>query len=183
MNRASQRETLSYKTYDTLNKKSEEVKEPFIEAYGTNRDLIPNETFVIIGYYKSQEQLEWIVKNNLYNFRTGTNLGSLPLGRKEVSAKYLVLHGKGETKTSRIFKLIELGPKVFSNADLLKKEYPNPTGEIYLVYTIDRSAEEDFNSQKWDLNKLANFTSHRASAKPFSVTLGELLNAKESSVK
>ena len=39
-----------------------------------NRSFDPDHTFVIVGYYKDQEHLDWILKNNLYNLRTGTGL-------------------------------------------------------------------------------------------------------------
>ncbi len=72
IDRSSQREQTAIKIYDIhkeLKEDSDILKESLPE-YINNSILIPNETFVLIGYYKSKEQLDWIIKNNLYNFRT-----------------------------------------------------------------------------------------------------------------
>jgi hypothetical protein len=116
MNRASQREKMSLKTYEIhLDVKGNELKEALPEAYGLNRSLIPDETFVLIGYYKDEHHLHWISNTGLYNARADSKRGSLRLGPGETGAKYLLLHTKGETKTSKLLKIVETGPRVFSN--------------------------------------------------------------------
>ncbi len=99
--------------------------------YINGEKVIPDETYVLVGYYKSKEQLDWILKNNLYNFRTGTNKGSLPLGPREVGAKLLILHGDNDYKSTKIYQLLGEGPKIFSREDLIKKKYLTvPAGDI-----------------------------------------------------
>ncbi len=90
-NRASQREKIAYRTFDiyksppeTKNFISEKIPEPFNQ----NRDLIPDESYVLIGYYNSEEQNEWIRKNKLYNFRVGTGNGSIKLDIETVTSFY-----------------------------------------------------------------------------------------------
>jgi len=122
--------------------------------------------------------LDWILKNNLYNFRTGTDKGSLPLSNENVNAKYLILHGKDELITDRIFKLKVTGARILSQNDLIRKDYPNPTGELYLVYEIEKEVSNEFQNISIDIRKLAKFENHRNSAKPFSTTLTEVLKAK-----
>ena len=117
-------------------------------------------------------------KNNLYNFRTGTDKGSLHLSLENVNAKYLILHGSNELITNKIFQLKSAGPKILSQNDLIKKSYPNPTGELYLVYEIDKEVSVDFQNVAIDIRKLSKFESHRNSPKPFSVSLTEILKAK-----
>ncbi|MFN3996278.1 DUF2357 domain-containing protein [Algoriphagus sp.] len=75
INRASQREKIAFKSYEVYQnrpKDEDRVSEYLPETYGLNRHLIPDETYVLVGYYKSPEHLEWIEKENKYNFRTGT---------------------------------------------------------------------------------------------------------------
>ncbi|MCF0050352.1 DUF2357 domain-containing protein [Dyadobacter sp. LJ53] len=178
LNRASQREKAAFRSYDIYkSKNTEAVTEQLPETFGANRGLIPDETFVIIGFYKSAEQLAWIKKNRLYNFRTGTDSGSLPLGAKQASAKYLLLHGPGETVSGRLCKLKDAGPRIFSNEDLIKKHYPDPKGALYLVYRIDLQVEHEFEHQKWDISKLPGYKPNRASGVPFVVSLSELSKA------
>ena len=180
LNRASQREKFAYKLYDTfksseINKVEEELPEP----YGERRDLIPDETYVLVGYYKDETQLNWIVKNKLYNARTGTTSGSLRLSPKETGAKYLLLHSKAELIANRLFKLNSKGPRIFSKAEMEKKGYTNPSQEFYLVYDLLEFVEEEFEGKKWDIRKLEEHTNNRGSAFPFATTLTELMKAIE----
>lgn len=180
LDRTSQREQLSDETYKIFKepKTDDDVLHESIPEYINSDRLNPNETFVIVGFYKSKEQLDWILKNNLYNFRTGTDKGSLSLSNENVNAKYLILHGSGELNTNKIYQLKASGPKIYSQTDLIRKEYPQPKGELYLVYEIEKEVSEDFQNVSIDIRKLAKFESHRSSAKPISVTLTEILKAK-----
>ena len=63
------------------------------------RTLIPDDTFVLIGFYNSKKQYEWIKKNNLYNFRMDSRKGSLVLDIETVSSKYLLLHTHGDKES------------------------------------------------------------------------------------
>jgi hypothetical protein len=180
LDRTSQREQLSNETYNIFKepKSDDEVLHESIPEYVGSEKLNPNEAFVVVGYYKSKEQLDWILSNNLYNFRTGTDMGSLPLSNENVNAKYLILHGKDELITNKIFQLKTIGPKILSQNDLIRKGYPNPAGELYLIYEIERDVSSDFHNISIDIRKLAKFESHRNSAKPFYATLTEILKAK-----
>ncbi|KAA5534512.1 DUF2357 domain-containing protein [Taibaiella lutea] len=178
LNRASQREKAAYRTYDIhKDSLSDEVHEPIPEAYGNNRSLMPDETFVLVAFYKSEEQLKWIEENGLYNLRTGSNRGSLNLDCGVTSVRYLLLHGNNETKTARLIKLNDKGPRIFSKQDMVLKNYPNPRGEFYLVYKIENEVEEEFKDKIWDITKLKNYQTGRGSGMPFSVTLSQLMKA------
>jgi predicted component of viral defense system (DUF524 family) len=183
IDRASQREHTAVKIYDIHKNEKDDsniLNEPMPEYFDENRNekLIPDETFVLVGYYKSKSQLEWIIKNKLYNFRTGTNKGSLPLGVKEVSAKYLVLHGESKTTTNKIFKLNEEGPKIFSKDDMIKSGYKDPSGDLYILYKIENEVSNEFGNLDFNLKELQNFKSFRNSPNPITVSLTELLKAK-----
>lgn len=180
LDRTSQREKLSNETYHIFKepKFDDNVVQERIPEYFDEEKIFADETPILIGFYKSKEQLQWILKNNLYNLRIGTNKGSLPLSEMNINAKYLVLHGKNELETDKIFKLKSTGLKIFSQNDLIKKGYPNPKGELYVVYEIEKDASEDFENIKFDLRKLTPFETNRNSAKPFSVSLSEFLKSK-----
>jgi hypothetical protein len=90
---------MAFRTYDIYKKPPEpgsELNEALPEVYGDNRSLIPDETFVLIGFYKDEEHLNWICKNKIYNTRIADARGSVKLGIGESSAKYLLLHTHGE---------------------------------------------------------------------------------------
>jgi predicted component of viral defense system (DUF524 family) len=181
VNRASQRERIAFRTYDVYKhepNKENEVNEALPETYGENRNLIPNDTFVLVGFYK-KENLDWIIKRGLYNARADSKRGSLRLGPGEAGAKYLLLHSTGETKTSRLLKIVEIGPRVFSKQTLVDKGYPSkPSQDYYLVYKVEEISDVELQNQKWDIIKLDKHKQGRGSALPFSVTMTELMKAK-----
>jgi hypothetical protein len=178
LNRASQREKMSLKTFEThLDKKSNQVTEVLPETFGKNRNLLPDDTFVLVGFYKDSDHLKWIIRNGLYNVRTGTTRGSLRLSPKETGAKYLLLHTHDEIKTGRLLKLKEPGPRILSKQDLINKSYENPSQEFYLVFDIEDKIEKEFENMTWNISRLDGYSVARLSALPFSVSLTELMKA------
>lgn len=176
LNRASQREKVAFRSFDIYHSKpTEEVREVLPEAFGANRALIPDETFVLIGFYKNEAHLKWVKKNRLYNFRTGTSGGSLALGSREVNARYLLLHGPGEQVSGVMFKIKEPAPRLFSARDLERKHYPDPSGSFYLVYKIKIGVEPELDGRQWDVSRLPGYRTNRASGLPFSVSLTDLM--------
>ena len=178
VNRASQRERIAFRTYDVYKNepnKENEVNEALPETYGENRNLIPDDTFVLVGFYKT-ESLDWIIKSGLYNARADSKRGSLRLGPGEAGAKYLLLHSNGETKTSRLLKITETGPRVFSKRTLIDKGYPSVLSQdYYLVYKVEEITDVELQNQKWDITKLDKHKPGSGSSLPFSVTLTELM--------
>ena len=181
VNRASQRERIAFRTYDVYKNepnKENEVNEALPETYGENRNLIPDDTFVLVGFYKT-ENLDWIIKSGLYNARADSKRGSLRLGPGEAGAKYLLLHSNGETKTSRLLRITETGPRVFSKKTLIDKGYPSePSQDYYLVYKVEEISDVELQNQKWDITKLDKHKQGRGSALPFSVTMTDLMKVK-----
>jgi predicted component of viral defense system (DUF524 family) len=181
INRASQREKIAFRTFDIYKNPPETdnaVKEPLPEPYNTNRDLIPDDTFVLVGYYNSVEQYDWIQRTGLYNFRMGSGSGSLVLDKETVSSKYLLLHTSGDTDSGNLWKIVSRGPKVFSKDDLIRKGYPAPSQDNYLVNQIEPVTDTEFENVSWDFRKLSNYSTGRASAFPFTSSLTELMKNK-----
>ena len=179
LNRASQRERMAFKTYDVhQDPPSTPLKESLPEALGENRSQLPDETYVLVGYYR-EGNLDWIKSAGLYNARANTDRGSLRLGPGEAGAKYLLLHTRNETTTGRLFKITEEGPRVFSKQTLIEKGYPTePSQDFYLVYRVEECQEDEFANAFWDVTKLRAYKAGRGSALPFSVTLTELMGVK-----
>jgi hypothetical protein len=178
MNRASHREKISLKTYETYKEGlSNELNEALPETYGANRSLIPDETFVLVAYYK-KENWDWILKTGLFNTRAGSSRGSLKLGPHEAGAKYILLHSSGETQAGKLFKVRETGPRIFSRKTLERINYPKDAkkqGQYYLVYKIEEIKDEELLNLNWDITKLDGYKKGRGSALPFSATLTELM--------
>ena len=125
--------------------------------------------------------MNWIKRSNLYNTRANGKRGSLRLRHGEANAKYLLLHSHGETKTSRLFEIIQTGPRVFTRQALIEKGYPSGPSQNqdhYLVYDVKEIMEGALIKQKWNIAELSNYKSGRGSALPFSVSMTELMKAK-----
>lgn len=185
LNRTSQRERIAYRTYDIFKdppNKDDILKEALPEAYGENRGLLPDDTFVIVGFYDTTEQYGWIKKGQ-YNFRMGTGRGSIILNNEIVSAKYLLLHTHGDNAASKLWRITSRGPKVFSRLELENKGYPKAKDSEdykrnYLVIDIEPADEIEFENIAWNFKSLKNYKSGRASAIPFTASLSELMRNK-----
>lgn len=180
MDRTSDREKLSYYQYDVHLKANESMTmESLPESEGENRDFLPNETWVVLGYVKDVQHLEWIRKTGLYNFRTGTQNGSVRLSRNLVSSRYILLHAKGES--IEFVRLADEGPRVFRRSDLLRMGYPPAKDEekkkddIYIVYRLEpERTEPEWAQYKWKISNITNRTGNRV-AIPEPVKLSELM--------
>ena len=178
LNRASQRENISTKTYlITKDGLSKELNEP-VPEYFNGEKLIPNETFVLIGYCKSSDHLNWINDKLLYNFRMNNNRGALKLTQATLNAKYLLLHMNGESSSSRIYKIQKPEYRVTNKSTLTRLSYPKPRKESYLVVKLEPCSDKEFENLSWNFKELKNYKYGRASAIPFTSSLPELMEVK-----
>jgi predicted component of viral defense system (DUF524 family) len=188
--RASQRENLAIKVHE-IHKQTESEKdilnEP-IPEYLNEKKLIPDETFVLVGYATSNERFKWYEENKKYIFRMDGETGSLELNNEVVSAKYLLLRRSGETNASDLYEIKSKGPKVFSTLHLNKLNYPpskNPK-DYYLAIEIERVTAPEFESISWNFKELEEYKKIQEIIKnpyskvgmPFTVSLTKLMKQK-----
>ncbi len=182
LNRTSQRERLSYYDYTIhkdIPKPSNSVTEELPETYGENRDLLPDETYVLLGYYKDQDHLKWIQEHQLYNCRAGFRKGSVSISPSVATAKYVLLHNQ---KEATLYKLKKGGPQVYGYEDMVKLSYPfDPNQEdqnkknIYLVFQLNhKGIEPEFKKYKWHPENIPQLRG-RTKTRLISIKLSELL--------
>lgn len=179
LDRTSQRERISYYTNNVYNTPSMIIHERMPEPAGDNRDFLPDETWVVLGYVKNDKHLEWIRKTGLYNFRTGTQNGSIRLSRNLVSSRYILLHSHG--KSIEFVRLADEGPRVFRRSDLLRMGYPpseneeNKKDDIYIVYQLEsQQTEPEWAQYRWNISDVTNLKGNQM-AIPLPVKLSELM--------
>ncbi|MDD6473731.1 MAG: DUF2357 domain-containing protein, partial [Bacteroidales bacterium] len=179
LDRTSQRERMSYYTNRVYNTPSKRVQEQMPEPAGENRDFLPDETWVVMGYIKDDKQLEWIHKTSLYNFRTGTQNGSVRLSRNFVSSRYILLHAHGNSL--EFVRLADEGPRVFRRSDLLRLGYPPSEDEekkkddIYIVYRLEpERTEPEWAQYKWNISEVSSKKGNQR-AVPEPVKLSDLI--------
>lgn len=175
LNRASQRENIAYKTYEITKGGKGEIVKDSLPEYFNGKKLIPDETFVLVGFCKSAAHLNWIKNKLLYNFRMNNTRGALKLTEETLSAKYLLLHMQGDNLSSRLYKITRPEYRVTNKETLKRLNYPNPTQKSYLVIKIDQCSDKEFENISWDFKKFKNYSTGRASAIPFTVSISELM--------
>lgn len=183
--RASQREKTAIKIHQIHENEKDDsniLKEPFPE-YVADKRIIPDETYVIVGYYKDKAQYDWIKSSKKYNFRMGSGNGSLILDEEAIKAKYLLLHTGKEQDSNDLWEITSKGPKVYSRYNLEKKGYPKSKSKEegnrnYLVYDIKQVDISTFGNVRFDFRQLKNYKPHRQSANPITTTITELINCR-----
>lgn len=107
---------------------------------------------VLLGYYKNEDHLNWILKNKIYNVRAGKDRGSLDISASVCGARFLLLYGKeGYYK----FSLKPNSLRVWDKTDMEKSGYDKPRHDFYLVFFMEeRLTEGDFATMDFDKDKL-----------------------------
>lgn len=181
-NRASAGEQHSFEVLKTYELK--ELAPPLYQAFperqpgGSQRHTPPQQTWVLVGWCKSDAHLRWIRERGLYNFRMNTDRGSLALSPAVAGASYLLLHGSGGKVQTGLLRITEpqAGPRVFDRAALLATGYPgNPSQTHYLVYKV--APAEAFAGMTWNWQQMAPQPPGAATGEPFAISLLHLLES------
>lgn len=179
LNRASQRERMSYHTYEIYNSEPSVLCESMPEPYGSDRNLIPEETFVLLGSFHDENHLKWILGNKLYNTRTDTGNGSVRLKQEISSATYLLLH-KDEKQI--MLRLGDKGPRVMSKEKLSAIDANSsykPSLPYYVVFDVaSNKPEKEFYDVRWNIGKMIKdgiIMGGHQSAAPEGVSLATLM--------
>jgi len=180
-NRATARERQSYHVYQV-----KEAPASFAvlsrlpeKAAGSGRRAPPlAETHVLIGWYKDDAHLKWVLQSGLYNFRMDIERGSLRLKPEVSGAQYLLLHSYEGATNPSLLRVSKDGPRVLSRDALKGKGYPGePSKPFYLMYDV--APAEGFEGYEWDYRKLPKRLQNRQSAEPQTITLDALMRVAQ----
>ncbi|WP_395049844.1 DUF2357 domain-containing protein [Flavobacterium sp.] len=189
IDRASQREHTAIKVYDIHKDEKDDtnvLNEPMPEYLDSSKKekLIPDETFVLVGYCKNNLNIDWYKKEGKYNFRMDDDKGSLSLENNVVNAKYLLLRESGKDTANRVFKIKSKGPKVYKGTSLIGYK-TSDLKDYYLVIEIEKEESNDFNGASFNFKDLEKYKEIKAKNNhvtaagiPFAVTLTELMKEK-----
>lgn len=178
--RSSQRESLSYETYQIHKEKIEDRLHDatFPEKYRGIRSAPPQNITVLVGYYQDKQKA-WIEGKGRYNIPITKKEGLEKYSSAETGAKYLLLHGKGELETGQLWSVISETPALQTKEDLIADGYPNPSKALYFVYSIEKAEIPEFKDVKWDIRKLKE-TKGYGYTTPFAISLKQLMRGKSS---
>jgi predicted component of viral defense system (DUF524 family) len=97
----------------------------------------PQDTIVLVGYYKGEEHLKWIEANSKYNVRYGVDY---PIDGKMITAKYLVLYGNNDMEHAFIYPINTEKGRICSKKELFDfttKKYPStPSSAHYFIFDL-----------------------------------------------
>ena len=138
--------------------------------------IIPAETDIIVGYYKSKKHLEWIKKEMKYNGRIGNAKGAMDLTPEFIGAQYLILHNKYDSDL-HIYKIDHSEknkPTVLASNHACFKNYPKASKPFYLVFNL-KEKEKDFLKSNYNIKLLKGYSEDKE-AFPFTCKLSDLIN-------
>lgn len=183
IDRASQREHTAIKVYDIHKYEKDDTNildEPMPEYLdlAKKEKLIPDETFVLVAYYKSKAHFDWIVEKSLYNSRV-KYLSNYIISPEAIGAKFILLYGPNNKESNTIFRVNSEGPRLIDVSDNIFVNYPKPSQSSYLCYSFDRIGIENFKNVSWPFSELSAYKKLPSPTMPFAVSLSELMKTKK----
>lgn len=97
---------------------------------------------ILVGCYKSNEHLNWIKEQKLYNVRFDNRMGAVKRNSQVVSAKILVLYNVNNPLEYKTFLLSEKH-HIWGREKMEKNGYPNVKGDKYYIYNIIEEISSD----------------------------------------
>ena len=190
VDRTSQRENVLNKARTIYKEPKEDDKylhEPLPE-YVNGKKLIPDETFVLVGYSKTPKRFNWYNENNMYFFRMNNKKGSLELSDEVVNSKYLLLRRNGEKLASDLYEIKSKGPQVYSKEKLSELGFPESgdLNDYYLKIDIEKVSATEFENVSFRFKDLKRYIEIQTTEKniyskiglPFTITLTDLMTTK-----
>jgi len=180
-NRATAREQSSYHRFHVYRADEAgggaKVESPLPErdAVENERPVPPAEHSVLVGWCDSEQQLDWIRRSGLYNFRAGLRRGSIRLEPAIADARHLLLHGHGDKAWPGLWRIKKRGPRIFTADELLRNGYPTTPDPDVIYAVFDVEADSFYTDWRWDYAKLPGKKPSFSSAEPFAVSLVEVL--------
>ena len=136
-------------------KKEMQVFEKETEILTDDYTINSDDRYMLVGYYKSEEHLEWILRNRLYNVRLGDRRGALRGLELQITPSRIVLYGgSGEKNFVRIFTVNQSEVMFADKQKMETLKYPAGNNGISDSYKLFSLAQEIKNHKAIDVNKL-----------------------------
>jgi hypothetical protein len=96
------------------------------------------DTKILLGYVRSQRQLEWIIAQRRYNLRVGDRRGGVGLTGPEIGSQAVLLYGPTVKKPTMY--LVEGQPEIWMSRRMIESGYPEPAGDMYMCLPLAESS-------------------------------------------
>ncbi|MBR6054598.1 MAG: DUF2357 domain-containing protein [Bacteroidales bacterium] len=154
-NRTTKREKAAHAVHGIYEQKSTHFYDSFPEPYLTS--MFPDDILVLVGCYKNEDHLKWILSEHKYNIRFGgPRQGAISLDDKYLNARYLLLYSLNNHHDIRIFKVLGKRPDIVTDKIMNQWRYPSPTpDQMYMVYNVSEDeVEPELKNQIWDIHHM-----------------------------
>lgn len=153
---------------------------PERDTIENERPVPPAEHSVLVGWCDNEQQLNWIRRSGLYNFRAGLRRGSIRLEPAIADARHLLLHGRDSKAWPGLWRIKKRGPRIFTGEELIRNGYPSTPDPEVIYAVFDVEPDTFYTDWKWDYARLPGKRTGFASAEPFAVSLVDLLTVHRS---
>lgn len=136
--------------------------------------MIPDETFILVGFCKSEEHYDWIKNNMLYTLGLVYKGDPIGITRERINSRFVLLYSLEEDESLKLLKIKRDYTEFFSRQDLLNLNYPTPTHDSYLVFHLQEVTEPELKDIKLDITKLKV----DKGKDPLVISLAELMKYK-----
>lgn len=154
-NRTTKREKAVHAVHGIYEQKITRFYDSFPEPYLTS--MFPDDILVLVGCYKNEDHLKWILSEHKYNIRFGgPRQGAISLDDKYLNARYLLLYNLDDYQDVRIFKVLGKRPDIVTDKIMNQWRYPSPTpDQMYMVYSVSEDeVEQELKNQDWDIRHM-----------------------------
>lgn len=155
MDRTSQREKVAVAEHEIYSSEPDPFYEMFPEPYGN--PVFADAVTVLVGCYKSEEHLQWILDNGKYNIRCGgAREGAVELTDSLINAQYLLLYDLTDLSVKHIMKMTKKHPVVLSDKMLEEMGYPaSAPGQMYMLYDVsEEMVEPELIDRPWYIDPI-----------------------------
>lgn len=124
---------------------------------------------ILVGCYKDEKHLDWILKNKLYNIRLGNRNGGLDKSGTIISACKLILYNHKDLSDYKVYQLDYSKQIIANNSMMREKEYPGlKINREYILYVIGNELK---NVPRYDIARLKEkYAAKLIKDAPFFVT-------------
>ena len=138
-----------------------------IQLFNNEKDIISDDykinsddRYMIVGYYKSQDHLNWIFNNKIYNVRLGKRAGALQGTELQITPSRIVLYTNdpaGEPVGVHAFTVNQSEVMVADKRKMIDLGYPTEPKDSYKLFSlgaeIKRFKTIDINKLRHDIRK------------------------------
>lgn len=106
------------------------------------QNSVGKQKWMLVGCYKSEEHLQWILQYGYYNVRVGNRSGAVENSQMVIAASRLLLYNLQEPGNYTVYELLPDRQTIATETLMQSLHYPDiKSGNYYLLYHVGRRLE------------------------------------------